>query len=106
MANETEEQLPAKPVGLFSKVTSHRTDNEIAKERKYKISDGDGNINFVGEHQVDDTGDINRININGSDGRSNITESRWWKISRSTYGTFMGLQQSNLHNASAWKNSL
>ena len=103
MVNETEEQLPAKPVGLFSKVTSHRT--EIAKERKYKISDGDGNINFVGEHQVDETGVINRININDSDGRSNITESRW-KISRSTYSTFMGLQQSNLHNASAWQNSL
>ena len=48
----------------------------MAKERKYKISDGDGNINFVGEHQVDETGDINRININDSDGRSNITESR------------------------------
>ena len=62
-------KLPTRPVSLFSKVTSHKTDNEITEEKKYEINDDDGNINFTGEHQRDDTEDINRTNINDSDGR-------------------------------------
>ena len=61
-------KLPAKPVGLVSKVTSHRTDKEMTEEKKYEIRDDDGNINFTGEHQLDDTEDINRVNTNDSDG--------------------------------------
>ena len=63
-------KLPAKPVGLFPKVTSHRTNKEITEEKKYEIRDDDGNINFTGEHQLDDTEDISRVNTNDSDGRS------------------------------------
>ena len=63
-------KLPAKPVGLFSKVTSHRTDKEMTEERKCEIKDDDGNINFTGEYQLDDTEDINRTNTNDSDGKS------------------------------------
>ena len=63
-------KFPAKPVGLFSKVTFPRTDNAKTEEKKYEINDDDGNINFIGKHQLDDTEDINRTNINDSDGRS------------------------------------
>ena len=60
----------AKLVGLFFKVTSHRTDKEMTEEKKNEIKDDDENINFTGEHQLDDTGDINRTNISDSNRRS------------------------------------
>ena len=60
----------AKPVGLFFKVTSHRTDKEMTEEKKYEIKDDDENINFTGEHQLDDTDDINRTNISDGNRRS------------------------------------
>ena len=69
MAKEIWRQLPAKPVGLFSKVTSHRTDKDMTEEKKYEIKDNEGNINFIREHQLDDTENINSTNINDSDGR-------------------------------------
>ena len=69
MAKEIEDQLPVKPVGLFSEVIVHRTGKEVTEEKKYEIKD-DGNFNFTGEHQLDDTEDINSTNINDSDGRS------------------------------------
>ena len=69
MAKEIEKPLPAKPVGLFSKVTSHRTDKEMTEEKKYEIKDDDGNISFTREQQLDDTENINSANINDSDGR-------------------------------------
>lgn len=62
--------MPAKPVGLFSKATSHRTDNEIAEEKKYEINDNGRNINFTGEQKLVDTKDISRKNISDSNGRS------------------------------------
>ena len=43
-------KLPAKPVRLFSKVTSHRTDKEMTEEKKYESRDDDGNINFNRKH--------------------------------------------------------
>ena len=60
----------AKLVGLFFKVTSHRTDKEMTEEKKYEIKDDDENINFTGEHQLDDTDDINRTNISDGNRRS------------------------------------
>ena len=30
-------KLPAKPVGHFSKLTSHRTDKEMTEEKKYEM---------------------------------------------------------------------
>ena len=57
MAKKIEEQLPVKPVSLFSKVNSHRTDKEMTQENKYDI-------------QRDNTENINSKNINDSDGRS------------------------------------
>ena len=42
----------------------------MTEEEKYEIRDDDGNINFTGEHQLDDTEDVNRVNTNVSDGRS------------------------------------
>ena len=70
MAKEIKEQLPATPVGLFSKVTSHRTDKEMTEEKKQEIKDDDANINFTREHQLDDTENINSTNTNDSDWRS------------------------------------
>ena len=61
-------KLPAKPVRLFYKVTSHRTDKEMTEEKKYESRDDDGNINFTREHQLYDTDGINRVNTNDSDG--------------------------------------
>ena len=43
-------KLPVKPVRLFSKVTSHRTDKEMTEEKKYESRDDDGNINFNRKH--------------------------------------------------------
>ena len=57
MAKKIEEQLPVKPVSLFSKVNSHRTDKEMTQENKYDI-------------QRDNTENINSKNSNDSDGRS------------------------------------
>ena len=82
-------KLPAKPVGLVSKVTSHRTDKEMTEEKKYEIRDDDGNINFTGEHQLDDTKDINRVNTNDSDGRSILQNQD-------------GGQYQGQHTASSW----
>ena len=42
----------------------------MTKEKKYEIRDDGGNINFTGEHQLDDTEDINMVNTKDSDGRS------------------------------------
>ena len=42
----------------------------MTKEKKYETRDDGGNINFTGEHQLDDTEDINMVNTNDSDGRS------------------------------------
>ena len=70
MAKEIEEQLPGKPVSPFSKVTSHRTDKQLTEEKKYKIKDDDGNINFTREHQSDDTENINITNIYDNNRRS------------------------------------
>ena len=58
--------IPAKRVGLFSKVTSHRTDNEITKQ-KYEINHHDEKNNFTVEHHLDDTEDISRANTNDSE---------------------------------------
>ena len=41
----------------------------MTEEKKHKIKDDDGN-NLTGEHQLDDTDDINRINTYDSDGKS------------------------------------
>ena len=69
-SNIQPKKLQAKPVGLFSKVTYHRTDKNMTEEKKYEIRNDDGNINFTEEHQLDDTEDIKRVNINDRDGRS------------------------------------
>ena len=63
-------KLPAKPVRLFYKVTSHRTDKEMTEEKKYESRDDDGNINFTRGHQLDDTDDMNRVNTKDRDERS------------------------------------
>lgn len=39
-------------------------------ENVLNIMDDDGNMNFTGKHQLDDTENISRTNINDSDGRS------------------------------------
>ena len=71
--------MTAKPVGLFSKVTSHRADKEMMEEKKYEFKDDDGNINFTGEHhQLDDTENISRTNINDGGWKINIIESGLW----------------------------
>ena len=88
MAKEIEDQLPVKPVGLFSEVTAHRTGKEMTEEKKYEIKD-DGNFNFTGEHQLDDTEDINSTNINDSDGRS-ISQNQ------------NGRQYQDQHTACSW----
>ena len=88
-SNSQPKKLPAKPEGLFSKVTSHRADKEIIEEEKYKIRDNDGNINFTAEHQLDDTGNINRVNTNDSDGRSILQNHD-------------GGQYQGQHTASSW----
>ena len=41
----------------------------MTEEKKQESRDDDGNINFTREHQLDDADDINRVNINDSDGR-------------------------------------
>ena len=42
----------------------------MTEEKKHKIKDDDGNNNLTGEHQLDDTDDINKINTYDSDGKS------------------------------------
>ena len=42
----------------------------MTEEKIYEIKDDDENINFTGEHQLDDTDDINRTNISDSNRRS------------------------------------
>ena len=36
----------------------------MTEEEKYEIRDDDGNTNFTGEHQLDHTEVINRVNTN------------------------------------------
>ena len=64
MAKEIEEQLSAKPLRLFSKVTSCRTDKEMTGEKKYEGSDDDGKLILQNQD------DINRTNANDRDERS------------------------------------
>ena len=109
MAKEIEEQLPAKPVGFFPKATSHRTNKEMTEEKKYEIRDDDGNINFTGEHQLDDTEDISRVNTNDSDGRSILQNEDGINRTntndsdgRSILQNHDGGQYQGQHTASSW----
>ena len=61
----------------------------MTEEKKYEIRDDNGNINVTGEHQQDDTEDINRVNTNVSDGRSVLHNQD-------------GGQYQGQHTASSW----
>ena len=102
-------KLPAKPVRLFSKVTSHRNNKEMTEEKKYDSRDDDGNINFTKEHQLDGTDDINMVNTNDSDGsriqqnqdgfnRTNASD----RDERSILQNHDGGQYQGQHTASSW----
>ena len=82
-------KFPAKPVRLFYKVTSHRTEKEMTEEKKYESRDDDGNINFTREHQLDDTDDMNRVNTKDRDERSILQNQD-------------GGQYQGEHTASSW----
>ena len=61
----------------------------MTEEEKYEIKNDGGNISFTGEHQVDDSEDINRTNINDSDGRSILQNQE-------------GRQYQGQHTACSW----
>ena len=84
MAKEIEEQLSAKPLRLFSKVTSCRTDKEMTGEKKYEGSDDDD-----GRLILQDQDGINRANANDRDERSILQNQG-------------GEQYQGQHTASSW----
>ena len=85
MAKEIEEQLSAKPLRLFSKVTSCRTDKEMTGEKKYEGSDDDDDGRLI----LQDQDGINRANANDRDERSILQNQG-------------GGQYQGQHTASSW----